>query len=55
MVEIPIKLYVQKLAKLAREAVRPLSLLSGEIRNQALLGMATRLEDHVKEILAANQ
>ncbi|MBA2485653.1 MAG: glutamate-5-semialdehyde dehydrogenase [Nitrospira sp.] len=55
MVEVPVKLYLDKLLKLAREAVRPFSLMSGPSRDQALRAMATNLAEAEEAILAANE
>ncbi|MBM4124420.1 MAG: glutamate-5-semialdehyde dehydrogenase [Nitrospira sp.] len=54
MVEVPVKIYVANLAKKAREAVRPLSLLSGTAKILALHAMADRLEAEKEAVLAAN-
>lgn len=55
MVEVPAKIYVTNVAKKAKEAARPLSLLSAPVKDQALLAMADRLEDKEAEILEANE
>ena len=55
MVEVPVKLYLDKLLKLAREAVRPLSLVPGPVRDKALRGMATNLAEAEENILTANE
>ena len=55
MVEVPVKLYLDKLLKLAREAVRPLSLVPGPMRDKALRGMATNLAEAEENILTANE
>ncbi len=55
MVELPIKLYVEKLLKTARAAARPLSYLDGPIKTQTLLSFAQRLEDQEETILEANR
>ena len=55
MVEVPVKLYLDKLLKLAREAVRPFSLISGPVRDKALRAMATSLGEAEEAILAANE
>ena len=54
MVEVPHKIYMENLAKKAREAARPLSLLSSEIKNKALLAMADRLLDQEEALRDAN-
>lgn len=55
MVEVPIKIYVTNLAKKAREAARPLSLLSGATKAAALRAMADRLQAQEDAILEANR
>lgn len=55
MVEVPVKIYIDKLLKKAREAAKPLSLLSGPIKNKALHAMADRLLADEEAILAANE
>ena len=54
MVEVPVKLYVQGLAKQANAAARPLSLMTGHDRAVALTAMAEQLEANVEDVLAAN-
>ena len=55
MVEVPVKMYIQKLAKKAREAVRPMALLTAPVKDKALRAMADRLADGQEKILEANQ
>ncbi len=55
MVEVPLKLYVQGLAKQAHAAARPLALMTGRDRTLALRAMAERLEAGKEDILAANR
>jgi glutamate-5-semialdehyde dehydrogenase len=55
MVELPIKIYVERLAKQAREAMRPVGLLSSAVKDRALRGMADRLESDQDAILTANR
>jgi glutamate-5-semialdehyde dehydrogenase len=55
MVDVPVKIYVTNLAKKAREAARPLALLSGAARAKALLTMADRLQAQEDAILEANR
>ncbi len=55
MVELPIKLYVEKLLKTARSAARPLSYLEGRVKTDVLLAIAQRLEDQAEAILEANR
>lgn len=54
MVEVPPKIYVTNLAKKAKEAARPLSLLAAPVKDRALLAMADRLEAQEERILEAN-
>ncbi|TAJ22752.1 MAG: glutamate-5-semialdehyde dehydrogenase [Nitrospirae bacterium] len=54
MVEVPVKIYMTNLAKKAREAVRPLSLLANMTKTLALHAMADRLEAEAEAVLAAN-
>ncbi len=55
MVELPVKMYIDKLAKRARNAVRPLATLTSPVKTSALLAMAEVLEEQVDRILEANQ
>ena len=55
MVEVPIKMHVQNLARKANQAARPLSLLSGQHRTQLLEAIADHLEDQTEEILDSNR
>jgi glutamate-5-semialdehyde dehydrogenase len=55
MVEVPVKIYVQNLAKKAREAVKPMALLATPVKDKALRAMADRLEEEQEKILAANK
>lgn len=55
MVEVPTKIYVTNLAKKAKDAARPLSLLSGPVRDKALLAMADGLMAGEEPILEANR
>lgn len=55
MVEIPIKLHVQNLAKQAKAAARPLSVMPGTDRTQALRAMAEQLEASVEDVVRANK
>ena len=50
MVEVPVKLYLDKLLKSAREAVRPLSLVAGPTRDKALRAIATNLAESEEAI-----
>ncbi|HAP38945.1 MAG TPA: glutamate-5-semialdehyde dehydrogenase, partial [Nitrospira sp.] len=55
MVEVPVKLYLDKVLKTAREAVRPTSLLTGPVREKALRAMAAAIAEKEEAILAANE
>ncbi|MGH7261677.1 MAG: glutamate-5-semialdehyde dehydrogenase, partial [Nitrospiraceae bacterium] len=55
MVEVPVKIYIQNLAKKAREAVKPMALLATPIKDKALQAMADRLADGQEAILEANK
>lgn len=55
MVEVPVKMYVQNIAKKAREAARPMALLPSPVKDKALRAMADRLEAQQNEILEANR
>jgi glutamate-5-semialdehyde dehydrogenase len=55
MVEVPTKMYIERLAKQAREAMRPLALLATTVKNRALVAMAERLERDTDRILEANR
>ncbi len=55
MVEIPLKLYIQGLARQANVATRPLSLMTGHDRTLALRAMADGLEASEEDVLAANK
>ncbi len=55
MVEVPVKLYLDKLLKTAREAARPFSLMPGPSRDKALRAMAAGIAEAEEAILAANE
>ena len=54
-VEVPIKILVERLARQAREAMRPVSLMRAGLKERALRGMADRVESDREAILAANR
>ncbi len=54
MVEVPVKIYVTNLSKRAREAARPMALLSGVTKNRALAAMADCVEAEEEALLRAN-
>lgn len=55
MVEVPVKMYAQSLAKKAKQVARPLAQLSGKVRSQALQAMSDRLLEKRDSIFEANQ
>ncbi|MBX3234548.1 MAG: glutamate-5-semialdehyde dehydrogenase [Nitrospiraceae bacterium] len=55
MVEVPVKMYVDKLLRLLRETARPMSLLSGPTKDRALRLMAANVAEAEEAILQANE
>ncbi|MDT7041405.1 glutamate-5-semialdehyde dehydrogenase [Candidatus Nitronereus thalassa] len=55
MLEVPIKMHIQNLARQANLAARPLSFLSSQQRTLALEAMAEQLELRVDEVVAGNR
>ena len=55
MVEVPIKMHIQNLARIANKAFRPFSLLSSQQRTAALEAMAAQLEERMDDVVVANQ
>jgi glutamate-5-semialdehyde dehydrogenase len=55
MVEIPVKMYVAKMAQKARESVRATARLSGAVKTKALLAIADRLQAEEEAILEDNR
>ena len=55
MVEIPIKMYIQGLAKAAHEAARPMALVSSQQRTEVLEEVVSRLETQSQRIVEANE
>jgi len=55
MVEVPVKMYVQSLAKNAKKAAGSLSQLPNKVRSQALLAMKDKLSDSKQSIIDANR
>lgn len=55
MPEVPVKIYLDKLLKQARQCVKPVSLLPGPVKAKALHMMAARVADDEDKILAANE
>ncbi|MEC9005723.1 MAG: glutamate-5-semialdehyde dehydrogenase [Nitrospirota bacterium] len=55
MVEVPVKMHIQNLARIANKASRPFSLLSSRQRTAVLEVMAEQLEGRIDDVLAGNQ
>ena len=55
MVEVPLKMYVQSLAKTAKKAAGPFSRLPNKVRNEALLAIIDKLRDGAQSIIEANR
>ena len=55
MVEVPVKMHIQNLARIANKAFRPFSLLSSQQRTTALEAMAAQLEERMDDVVVANQ
>ena len=55
MVEIPVKLYVQGLAKTAKDAARPLARLSSQVKTEALKAMLEAFLESKPSFLEANR
>lgn len=55
MPEVPVKLYLDKILKDIRPAVRKLAVISGPVKDRALRAMADRLAADEETILAANE
>jgi gamma-glutamyl phosphate reductase len=55
MVEVPVKMYVQSLAKNAKKTAGPVSQLPNEVRSQALLAMIEKLSHCKEPIIEANR
>ena len=55
MVEVPVKMYVQALAKDAKNTAGPLSQLPNKVRSQALLAMMDKLSDSKQSIIDVNR
>lgn len=54
MPEVPVKIYIDKLLKQARECARSVALLSGPVKEKAIRLMAERVAQDEEKILAAN-
>jgi glutamate-5-semialdehyde dehydrogenase len=55
MPEVPVKLYLDKILKVCRNAVRRTSILSGSVKDRALRAMADRVAQDEAAILSANE
>jgi glutamate-5-semialdehyde dehydrogenase len=55
MIEVPVKIYIQNIAKKAKAAARPLALLASPVKDKALRAMADRLEAEYERILDCNR
>jgi len=55
MVEVPVKLYMEKVLKASRQALRAMSQLSSEAKNTVLKTVADRLAEQEKSVLEANE
>ena len=55
MVEVPVKLYMEKVLKASRQALRSMSQLSSEARNTVLKTVADRLAEQEASVLEANE
>ena len=55
MVEVPVKMHIQNLARIANKASRPFSLLSSRQRTAVLEVMAEQLEGRIDDVLVGNQ
>ncbi|HET6678858.1 MAG TPA: glutamate-5-semialdehyde dehydrogenase [Nitrospira sp.] len=55
MPEVPVKLYLDKILKVCRNAVRRTSVISGPVKDRALRAMADRVIQDEAAILSANE
>ena len=55
MVEVPVKMHIQNLARIANKAARPFSLLTCQQRTAVLEVMAEQLEKRMDDVLVGNQ
>jgi glutamate-5-semialdehyde dehydrogenase len=55
MVEVPVKLYMEKVLKSSRQALRAMSQLSSEAKNTVLKTVADRLAEQEESVLEANE
>ena len=55
MVEVPVKLYMERVLKAARHALRPMAKLSTVAKNKVLLAVADRLAEQEEAIFELNE
>lgn len=55
MPEVPVKLYLDKILKVCRNAVRKTSVIAGPVKDRALRAMADRVAQDEAAILSANE
>ena len=55
MVEVPVKMYVQSLAKQAKQAARPFSHLPNQVRSRALTAIIEKLQDSEELLIESNR
>src|SRR3569623_2005331 len=55
MVEIPVKLYMERVLKAARQAVRPMAQFSTVAKNKLLMTVADRFAEHEETIFELNE
>ena len=55
MVEVPVKMYVQSLAKNAKKVAAPFSRLSNQVRSRAILAIVEKLGRYKPDIIEANR
>jgi glutamate-5-semialdehyde dehydrogenase len=55
MVEVPVKLYMDRVLKASRQAVRPMAQFSTVAKNKVLLTVADRLAEQEQEIFELNE
>src|SRR5690349_11397531 len=55
MVEVPVKLYMERMLKAARQATRLMAQLSTVTKNKVLLAVADRLDEQEEAIVVLNE
>ena len=55
MPEVPVKLYLDKILKICRNAVRKVSVIPAPVKDRALRAMADRVAQDEAAILSANE